>query len=268
LQVVRCAPWQLDFFAGAYIDDLGAEYHATLWKLGLVGSAILLVTALTAGLVSRDITRSLGSLRGAMARLATGDLATSVPETARRDEVGEMAAAMLVFKDHMVRSEQLTAEREAERSRATAEKQAALAGMADTIEAETAVALGQISTRVQTMNDMAADMQSSAARTGASASSAAASADETLLTTQTVASATEQLSASIREISQQVTQSTSVVGRAVTASDATRAAMETLTGKVERIGAVSSDGCHKAGGRDQRQPDARHCCSATALHSR
>ena len=56
---------------------------------------------------------------------------------------------------------------------------------------------------------------------------------------QTVASAAEQLAASIREIGGQVSQSTVVVGRAVTAGSETRATMEALNDQVGRIGTVA-----------------------------
>jgi methyl-accepting chemotaxis protein len=112
--------------------------------------------------------------------------------------------------------------------------------MADTIETETATAMVSINSRVAAVNDTARTMQASAARTGASAESAASSASETLTTTQTVASAAEELAVSIREISQQVNHSTVVVRRAVAAGNDTRAAIDALTEKVERIGTVAN----------------------------
>jgi methyl-accepting chemotaxis protein len=125
----------------------------------------------------------------AMSRLADGDLATAVPGTDRRDEVGEMAAAVLVFQEHMLHEQRITTEREEERQQAAAEKASALTQMANTIETETSRAMAEINSHVAAMNHTAHAMQASAARTGASAESAAASASETLATTQTVASA-------------------------------------------------------------------------------
>jgi methyl-accepting chemotaxis protein len=237
--IARFAPWQLDFIAGAYTDDLNAVFNASLLHTGAVGGGIMLLTLLAAWLVSRDVTRSLGSLKDVMGRLAADDLSAVVTGADRRDEVGQMGRAVLVFQDRMVREQRLRTEREEERQRAAAEKATALVQMADTIESETSAAMVLISGRVATMNDTACTMQASAARTGASAESAAASATETLATTQMVASAAEQLSASIREISQQVTQSSSVVARAVQAGGETRAAIEVLIEKVQRIGAVT-----------------------------
>jgi chromosome segregation ATPase len=62
---------------------------------------------------------------------------------------------------------------------------------------------------------------------------------QTLANAQTVASAAEQLTASIHEISRQVSQSSTVVGCAVTAGSQTRTVIEALNQQVERIGAVA-----------------------------
>lgn len=83
--VARFEPWQADFLAGAYVDDLDAAFHAAVLRLGLIGGAILGVTLLLAWLVNRDITVSFGGLKTAMNRLAKGDMTTVVPGTDRRD---------------------------------------------------------------------------------------------------------------------------------------------------------------------------------------
>jgi methyl-accepting chemotaxis protein len=60
-----------------------------------------------------------------------------------------------------------------------------------------------------------------------------------LATAQAVAGAAEQLASSIQEISGQVSQSTSVVGRAVEAGKETRSAIEALNQQVAQIGSVA-----------------------------
>ena len=73
--------------------------------------------------------------------MASGDLAIVIPGVDRRDEVGDMAGSAPAFKEHMVKGEGLAAAREADHRRSAAEKQTALVGMAETIEAETTTAL-------------------------------------------------------------------------------------------------------------------------------
>ncbi len=184
----RFAPWQMVFMSGAYTDDLDATFRATLMDLATIGGLILLAALAVAWLVNRDIGASLGQLKSAMEHLARGELTTQVPGTGRRDEVGGMAGAVLVFKEQMIRAEQLAAERDQEHERAEEAKCAALLGMAETIETEAKQALAEIGRRTDLMAQAANDMSASAARTGASAGSAAGAAAQALATAQTVAS--------------------------------------------------------------------------------
>src|SRR5208282_407821 len=184
------------------------------------------------------ISRRLVGMTAAMRRLADGDRTAEVPAQDRADEIGAMARAVEVFKEHMIEN-QLNSEREVGRDQAEKEKRAALQGMAETIEVETGSVLEQIGHRTAAMAATADGMSASATRTGTAAQSAAEAADLAVANAQTVASAAEQLAASIREISGQVSQSTMVVGRAVAAGAQARETIEALNGKVERIGAVA-----------------------------
>ena len=170
-----------------------------------------------------------------MAGLSAGDLDSPIPGAHRQDEVGEMARAVLTFKEHMIRENELAAEHEAVRQQAQTElRRAALVGMANTVEAETGSALEGIGVRTMAMAKTADAMSASATRTGASAQDAATAAAQALANAQTVASAAEQLATSIREISGQVSQSTAVVGRAVAAGSEARTTIEALNQEVER----------------------------------
>jgi methyl-accepting chemotaxis protein len=237
--VARFRPWDLVFVSGSYLDDLNAAFRDTMIRLGVISAAISAVLLLAAWSINRDITASLGRLKTAMERLAGGELDTAIPGTSRRDEVGAMAGAATVFKEQMVKVVDLAAAQEQERQRALAEKQAALNGMADKIEAETTTALQQVAARTSTMTATADEMSASATRTGSSAQGAAAASAQALANAQMVASAAEQLSASIREIGVQVGQSSEVIGRAVIAGTETRTTIAAMNEQVARIGAVA-----------------------------
>ena len=237
--IARFAPWQMVFIAGAWVDDLNATSQANLLRLGAMGGVVLAITLLVAWMVNLDITRSLSNLKDAMTELSRGRLATAIPGTNRRDEVGAMAQAALIFKDHMVKAGQLTAEQAEQQRRAEVQKRAALVKMAEVIETETDVALGHIRQRTDTMTATADEMGASAARTGVAAETAGAAAARALANAESVSGAAEQLTASIREIGSQVGQSAAVVGRAVTAGSETRATIEALNREVEQIGTVA-----------------------------
>ena len=209
-------------------------------RLGLATSAsAIAIGVLLALLIARGIARPIRNLTQTMRELAGGRLDTDIPHTARRDELGEMARAVGVFREHMTKEADFTRQQEVARDHAAREKHAALVTMADTIEGETRAAIEQIGQRTGEMTATANAMDASATRTGAAAESAARAAAQALSTAQTVASAAEELSASIREIGGQVSQSTAIVGRAVQAGEETRTTIEALHQQVERIGTVA-----------------------------
>ncbi len=143
--VARFVPWDLVFGAGAYVDDLDAAFHAVLFRLALIGGVVLSVTLLAAFLVNRDITLSLGALKAAMDRLARGDLETAIPGTDRRDEIGGMAGAVLVFKDSMTKSERLRTDDTENKRQAAANQKATLNLMADGFESKVGRLVGMLS---------------------------------------------------------------------------------------------------------------------------
>jgi methyl-accepting chemotaxis protein len=223
----------------AFMDDINDTFWAMTRMAAMVIGVLMVISIGIAWLVGRGIVGPLSGLKARMVGLSAGELDAPVAGAERRDELGEMARSLVVFKDQMVSEKQLSAERRAERQQAETAKRLALVGMADTIEAETGTALRQIGVRTAAMAVTADAMSASATRTGTSAEVAASAASNARTNAQTVASAAAELASSIREIGRQVSQSTIVVGRAVTAGAEARGTIEALNQEVERIGAVA-----------------------------
>jgi signal transduction histidine kinase len=103
--------------AQAASDRLGTAYRNALWLivLAIAIAALLVVAALIH--ISRFISAPLRDLAGRMRRLAANDTAVDIPQTERRDEIGEMVQATVVFRNNAV---------ELMRSQRTLAKQAAL----------------------------------------------------------------------------------------------------------------------------------------------
>jgi methyl-accepting chemotaxis protein len=226
--------------AQAYAERRAAEAARRLWlQAGLLVIGIL-VGSVGFMLAQRRIISPIRATSATMRRLALGDMSVAIAGEGRRDEIGEMIGAVVVFRDGMKQAAHVAAEREKERQRATAEKRAALVDMAGRIEAESARAMDEISARTAAMAVTAERMRTSANDTGGSAQGAVSAAARVLANADTVASAAEQLAASIREIGAQVGQSSTIASRAVTTGDQTRATMDALNEQVGRIGAVAS----------------------------
>ena len=87
-----------------------AFMELTQWVL--LGLGVLLGAAL-AVTISRAIAKPLAGMTGAMGQLAEGDLTVEVPAKQRGDEIGQMAAAVEVFKQNAIRVRDLNAQEEA-----------------------------------------------------------------------------------------------------------------------------------------------------------
>nr|WP_294504967.1 cache domain-containing protein [uncultured Rhodopila sp.] len=231
--------WNWVIGSGVTVGDVQATVRGLLLRTAEVAGAALAAALLAAALLGRGITRPIGAMTAAMRQLAAGDLTAEVPAQGRSDELGAMAAAVVVFKDHMARSDELTRAVQQQQTVVQQQTQVALVAMADAIEAEAGLALAQVHERTAAMTQTASDMSGSAARTGRSAESAATAATHATETSHSVASAADLLAASISEIGIEVGQAAEVAAQAVTAGGETRAAIEALNHQVERIGAVT-----------------------------
>lgn len=126
----------LTAFAGQSSDELVAKTHDTVVTL-LAAVAGGLVLALTAAwwIGVRNLSRPLTRLKAVMEALARHELEIEVPGLGRRDELGEMARSVEIFKINAGEVERLRLEQEAQkRQAATAQKQA-MNRMADNFEA-------------------------------------------------------------------------------------------------------------------------------------
>lgn len=88
--------------AQAASDRLGVAYRQAFWLilLGMVIAGIMVVAAIVH--ISRSISEPLRQLADRMRRLAANNTDIDIPETERRDEIGEMAQATVIFRNNAI----------------------------------------------------------------------------------------------------------------------------------------------------------------------
>ncbi|PDT55534.1 methyl-accepting chemotaxis protein, partial [Bradyrhizobium diazoefficiens] len=79
----------------------------TTWIQEVAGGLAILFGSLVAFLIARSIVGPLTTMTRAMGALAGGDLKVEIPGRGNRDEIGDMAKAIQVFKESMVETERL-----------------------------------------------------------------------------------------------------------------------------------------------------------------
>jgi methyl-accepting chemotaxis protein len=236
--IKRFAPLDAVIAAGAYVDDLESAFRAQMQSVAVLGAAVLLATLIVAWLINRDIVGSLGGLRGSMAALAEGDLATDIPGDTRQDEVGDMAAAVQVFKDTMIKARQLTAEQEQSKTIAATTQKEAVNQTADAFEAKIGSLASTLSSAATELQATAQSMSATATLTTEQAAAVAGAAVHASGGVETVAAAAEELTSSIGEISRQVAQSSKITDKAVADAQRTDGIVRALAEAAEKIGHV------------------------------
>ncbi len=219
--------------------SLEASRSSTRLLFMAVGLAVLCVAAVLGLVVGRSVSRPLDKMTTAMAALADGDTTQEIPSTANKDEIGDIARAVLVFKENAIERERL--EEQAKEQRAEQEKRAkAIEKMIGDFDAAIGQALGSVAAASTQLDDTAKNMTDTATKTSHRSSTAANAAELASSNVQTVAAASEELNSAISEIGRQVAQSTDVSGRAKAEADRTSETMRQLAEAAEKIGAVVS----------------------------
>ncbi|MFC3226695.1 methyl-accepting chemotaxis protein [Marinibaculum pumilum] len=224
-------------------DELGPRAQASIVQsetVSIAAAAIALILAiLLSVLVGRGIARPIAAMTTAMQRLADGDKSVEVVGQERRDEVGAMANAVQVFKDNMIRNEEMAAEQERERA-AREERARQIEALTGEFDRTVAAVLNAVGTATAEMQNTAASMSATAEETNRQAGAVAAAAEEASANVQTVASAAEELSSSIEEIGRQVTQSSMIAGQASEDAQRTNERVDGLKQSAQKIGEVVS----------------------------
>jgi methyl-accepting chemotaxis protein len=188
-------------------------------------------------LIGRSITRPLNGLSGVMKQLADGDTSARIPATDARDEIGEMARAVIVFRDTMIEREKLAAI-QTDTSQAQARRNDEIALTITQFKHSVESALTKLRAASMKLEMSSTDLNKSADTMSAEARTAeqrvAAASDNVT----TAAGSVEELAASIGEIASQAAKSTDVAGRAVSEAQRTVTTMSELGGAATRIGEV------------------------------
>jgi len=196
-------------------DHLAAEMRlasgsaaTSAWR-ELIAEAAAIFAALVATLVitlwlARGITRPINAMTAAMQRLADGETSIAVPSIGRKNEIGEMATAVQVFRDNMVSAARLAADQEAARA-ARARRQDTMDRRTQEFGASITSVMASLADAAEGMRRASNAMSEAAAAVHAQASGTAEGAAKSSQDLTAVAAAVEQLSSSVAENSRQVT---------------------------------------------------------------
>jgi|GEM_PF-3726052 len=217
--------------------ELGATVgSSTAIVLGVI--AITIVLGFTIGtLVGRAISNPVKMVTAVMKKLTQGDTNVTIGDDGRKDEVGDMTRAVLIFKENLIRNKQMEAEQAKERKNRERRAEAVEMLIGEFQKNSTNVIQAVASAAEQLLSN-SKTMSGNADQTSKQALAVASAAEEASTNVQTVASAADELHSSITEIGRQVTESARLAANAVKETEKTNATVEGLAAAAEKIGAV------------------------------
>jgi len=218
-------------------ETLAASQHHTRAGIVAVGAAMVLLGVGLSWLIGRSISRPLTGLAGAMKRLAAGDTAARIPATQARDEIGDMARTVIVFRDTMLEREKL-AQTQAETSRAREQRSDTIAMTISHFNNSVGNTLAKLRAASLKLEMSSGDLNKSADEMSTEALAAERRVTAASDNVTNAAGSVEELAASIGEIATQAAKSTDVAGRAVSEAQRTVATMSELGNAATRIGEV------------------------------
>lgn len=237
----RISPALAKIMAAADMHSRAAEMQAEQIQrklIWLIGFATLLV-GLLALLFGRRVAKTIASMTAAMRRLGEGRFDVVLPGLGRNDELGEMAAAVELFKLKAREKAQAEIDAKAEQDRTAAEqRQADIARLAG--EFETAV--GKV---IDTVSSASSDLEASARSLTCTADhgrqlsvEVASSSEQASANVQLVATATGEMAATIANIGRQVEEAADIAREAVRRAELSDRRMAGLAAAADRIGSV------------------------------
>jgi methyl-accepting chemotaxis protein len=216
------------------------EYNRTSHLLMIV-AGVGIILGLTIGFLIGQfgIATPIRQIVALLQKLAGGDYQVDVVGADRKDEVGDIAQAAMVFKDNGLAKIRLEAEHRETAERTAAQRKADMVQLADQFERSVGAIVEQVASAATEMQATASQLSSSAQETSAQSNSVSAAAELAAANVTSVAGSAEELGASVTEIGRQTEQSSQMTRSAVTEIEAAATTVNELSQAAARIDSIA-----------------------------
>jgi methyl-accepting chemotaxis protein len=230
-------PWNMVVGTGVYMDDLGVELNAAILQAaGVTLVLALLLSGLTVW-IAQGIAHPLAGLRDAMLALAENRKVTGKLDVDRKDEIGQMARAVDVFRDNAATRSMLEQDAQVEQE-ARELRQKKVDELITSFRTTIGTVLSTVDANMKKLEGTASKLTRVASEATTQATNVATAAEQAAGNVQGVASAAEELGASVEEIGRQVKQANTIVADATTMAGRTNTGVAALAAAAQKIGDV------------------------------
>jgi methyl-accepting chemotaxis protein len=225
---------------------IGAAYHTGAVD-GRLASLALLVCALCIPLLGiflvlawqmgAGVTRPLAAIMDVMRQLASGRTELDIPSQERRDEVGDIARTVQIFRQSLIERDRLKQEEtrlEIERTTRSTAIEKAIKGF----RGEASQIIAFVKTTSEQMKMSATDLTSVAATTGQASGQARDLALRDTDHVNAVAEAAHSLAASVHEVGRSISESERITAEGAARALSARESVQMLAQRAQSIGTV------------------------------
>lgn len=199
---------------------------------------VIAVFAVLSILFSKGISSPITKMVKIMRDIAAGNAAVEIPGLDRKDEIGEMAKALQVFKENILEKEKLEKDRKLAEIKAEEDKKKAMNDLASRFEQSVQGMLNSVAAAATQLSHTAESMGNNVNDVDSKTQYVSNSSGRTSQNVATVAAASEEMLASVNEISSQVIKSTEVVNDAVRKAGHAESSARSLENASSEIGSV------------------------------
>jgi methyl-accepting chemotaxis protein len=231
-------PWHLMIGNAQFISSVEASFWSMVRTASIVIAVLMVLSIAIAWMITRSVVKPLAVLKHRMASLSIGEFEAPVANTDRKDEIGEMARTVGVFRDAMIETNRLREEQAAIEGRQSEQRKSEMNRLADQFERDVGEIIVLVSSAASQLEASATTLSRTADTVQTVSNHAADASSSASTNVHSVAAASEELASSVAEISRQVDASSRIASEAVDQAQTTDARIGRLSQSAAEIGEV------------------------------
>ncbi|HEU5046914.1 MAG TPA: methyl-accepting chemotaxis protein [Rickettsiales bacterium] len=200
---------------------------------GLLGVALLAILLTRIG-----ITKPINNMVEVLDELANANFDVEIEGITRKDEVGDIAKAALVFRDQGKETRRMRAEQERAKTQTEQDRKTMMRKLAEDFESGVQSIITTTASAATELYQTAENMQMIVATVTEQSETASNASQQTSGNVQNVSAAVEQMSSSIKEIASQVSKSGSLVNETVARASQADKTTQVLANAVAQISGI------------------------------
>lgn len=196
--------------------------------------ASLILGMLLAFIIGNAIAKPIRRMTNNMSKLADGDTSIQIEDLDRKDEVGEMATTLEVFKQNRIVADRMIEEQKAEQE-VKQRRAEAIEKLVKDFEDKVSKSVSTVASAATQLSHTAKNMSVITEESASMVESATAESSQTYSNVESVAASAEEMSSTVQEISGQMNHSNELVSKSVGVVESANSQAQMLSTACQKV---------------------------------